>query len=200
MDIQSYSSYTDQQLLTSLRNDDNLAFGAIYNRYYKDVYRYLLVLVKVSEIAEDLTHEVFLKIWDVRAQLKIERSFKSYLLRVSHNKAIDMHRKTAAEGTFMDQLLHHYKATSTVEYFSQAELKRFDTLVEEALDSLTPQRRKIYEMSRKEKKSYEEIAQELNISRNTVKAHISQTLSILRDFILERASFSLILLFIKKLL
>lgn len=200
MDIQPYSTYTDDQLLLSLRNDDNLAFGAIYNRYYQDVYRYLLILVKVPEIAEDLTHEVFLKIWEVRNQLTIERSFKGYLLRVSHNKAIDMHRKTAAETTLMDQLLHHYKANATAEYFSETDLKRFDALVEEALRSLTPQRRKIYELSRKEKKSYDEIARELNISRNTVKAHVSQTLALLREFILERAAFSLIMFVIKKLL
>jgi RNA polymerase sigma-70 factor (family 1) len=196
----AYSTYTDEQLLIALRNDDSLAFAAIYDRYYRDVYRYLLILVKASEIAEDLTQEVFIKLWDFRNQLKIERSFKSYLLRISHNKAVDMHRKIAAETTLMDQLLRHYQATATNDNFNTTDLKRFDSLVEEALDSLTPQRRKVYEMSKKEKKSYDEIARELHISRNTVKVHIYQTLALLRDFILEKGQFSVILLLIKKLL
>jgi RNA polymerase sigma-70 factor (ECF subfamily) len=200
MGIDSYSTYTDEQLLISLRNDDSLAYAAIYSRYYKEVYQYLLIIVKAPEMAEDLTHEVFLKIWDVRSQLKIDRSFKNYLLRTAHNKAIDMTRKIATESNLLDQLLYHYKVSSVSEGFSQEDLKRFDSLVEEALRKRTPQRRKIYEMSKKEKKSYEEIAQELNISRNTVKAHISQTLALLRTFILERVQLSVILLLIKKLL
>lgn len=78
-----------------------MAFAAIYKRYYQDVYRYLLILVKVPEIAEDLTHEVFLRIWDRRNQMQIEHSFKSYLLRISHNKAVDMFRKAAAETSYI---------------------------------------------------------------------------------------------------
>src|SRR5262245_56119873 len=139
----------------SLRNNDSQAFGAIYNRNYRDVYRYLLVLVKVSEIAEDITHEVFLKVWELRNRLTIERSRKSYLLRADHNKAIDTMRKTATETTLMKQLLHYYKEAAVTENFSEAVQQQYDALVEEALNSLTPQRKKIYEMSKKEKKSYE---------------------------------------------
>jgi RNA polymerase sigma-70 factor (family 1) len=200
MDIKSSSACTDEQLLMSLRNDDSVAFGAIYDRYYQDVYRYLLILVKVPEMAEDVTHEVFLKIWQVRHQLEIQQSFRSYLLRVGHNKAIDMNRKIAAESSLMNQLLYHYKANSIADNFSEADLKGFNSLIEEALRSITPQRRKVFEMSKKEEKSYEEIAQELNISQNTVKVHMSRTLALLRNFILERIQYSVILVLIKKLL
>jgi RNA polymerase sigma factor (sigma-70 family) len=154
----------------------------------------------VPEMAEDLTHEVFLKIWEVRHQLHIERSFKSYLFRVSHNKAVDMHRKIAADNRLMDQLAQHYNASALEDLFSQEDLQQFNALLEQALVSLSPQRRKIYEMSKKEKKSYEQIAQELNISKNTVKAHISQTLALLKEFILEKGQFILVLFIIKKLL
>jgi RNA polymerase sigma factor (sigma-70 family) len=155
----------------------------------------------VPEMAEDLTHEVFLKIWEVRHQLHIERSFKSYLFRVSHNKAIDMHRKIAADNRLMDQLAQHYNAGALEEdLFSQEDLQRFNALFEEALASLSPRRRRIYEMSKKEKKSYEQIGLELNISRNTVKGHISQTLALLKEFILEKGQFALVLFIIKKML
>lgn len=196
----SYSTYTDEELLIFLRDDDRLAFSAIYDRYYKDVYRYSCILVKVPELAEDLTHEVFLKIWEVRKQLKIERSFKGYLFRVCHNKAVDMNKKIAAERLLMDQVLHHYKVNPVVENYTQQQLQKYDSLVEEALNSLSPQRRKVFEMCKKQKKSYEEVAQELNISANTVKAHMSQILSLLRNFILERGELSVLLLFLLRML
>lgn len=194
MSTGSYATYSDDQLLSGLRNDDSQAFGAIYSRHYRDVYSYLLVLAKVPEVAEDLTHEVFLKIWEYRARLHIERSLKSYLLRTAHNKAIDLMRKIAAETTLMDQLLHHYKATAVTEIVSKSVQYQFDALVEEALGSLTPQRRKIYEMARKEKKSYGEIARELNISPNTVKTHIYQTGAILKTFILEKIQLHILII------
>ena len=199
MSINLYSSYSDEQLLMSLRNNDSQAFGAIYTRNYRDVYRYLLVLVKVPEKAEDLTHEVFLKIWESWERLTIERNLKSYLLRTAHNKAIDLMRKTATETTLLEQLLQHYKETTITESFNEAVQQQYDALVEEALNSLTPQRKKIYEMSKKEKKSYEEIARELNISSNTVKTHIYQIGTLLRNFIHEKIQFYIFLILALKL-
>jgi RNA polymerase sigma-70 factor (family 1) len=195
-----YTKSSDEELLILLRDDDRLAFSAIYDRYYKDVYRYLYILVKVPEIAEDLSHEAFLKIWEVRQQLKIDRSFKGYLFRLCHNKAVDMHKKIAAEQVLMDRVLQQYEMNPVVEQYSQKQLEQYDALVEEALDSLSPQRRKVFEMCKKEKKSYEEVARELHISPNTVKAHMSTILSLLRNFILERREFFLYFLFVMRML
>jgi RNA polymerase sigma-70 factor (family 1) len=195
-----YTTSSDEELLILLRDDDKLAFSEIYDRYYKYVYRYLCVLVKVPEIAEDLSHEAFLKIWEMRQQLKIDRSFKGYLFRLCHNKAVDMHQKIAKEQVLMDRVLQQYNRNPVVEQYSQKQLEQYDALVEEALDSLSPQRRKVFELCKKEKKSYEEVARELNISPNTVKAHMSTILSLLRSFILERREFFLYFLFVMRML
>jgi RNA polymerase sigma-70 factor (family 1) len=200
MDNNLYATSTDEELLILLRNDDRLAFTAIYDRYNKDVYRYLYILVKVPEIAEDLSHESFLKIWELRHKLKIESSFKGYLFRLCHNKAVDMHQKIAREQALMDRVLQQYQENPVVEEYSQKQLEQYDALVEEALDSLSPQRRKVFELCKKEKKSYEEVARELNISPNTVKAHMSMILSLLRSFILERRELFLYFLFVMRML
>ena len=97
-----------------------------------------------------------------------------------------MMRKMASETTLMEQLLHHYKTNSSTESITEADRQQFVELVQEALNSLTPQRKKIYEMAKKEKKSHEEIARELNISPNTVKTHMYQTMGLLKEFILEK--------------
>ena len=198
--ITNYSTHTDDDLLALLRKNNTQAFAGLYSRYRQDIYRYILTLVKVPELAEDLVQDVFIKIWNVRERLEIRQNFRSYLFRVCHNSAVNMNKQIASNRRLFNQLLHHYPAIPESEYYSQEELLRYDSLVEEALNSLSQQRRKIYEMCRKEKKSYEEVARELGISRNTVKAHITQTLSLLRVYISKHAKISFLILLIKNIL
>ncbi len=193
MSTKNYSTYTDEELIDFLRESDSLAFAEMYRRYYKDIYHYLMVLIKLPDVAEDLTHEIFLKIWDVRKKINITNNFKGYLFRVCHNKAVDENKKVAANLNLRDQLLYHYKASEMPEDTTAGQLVQYDKLVEEALNSISPQRRKVFEMCKKHNKSYAEVADELNISINTVKVHISKTLSLLRDFILQKGDLFLVL-------
>lgn len=191
MGINSYSTYSDSELLVFLRDGDKMAFAEFYNRYHKPVYRYLISLVKVPEIAEDLVHEIFLKLWDIRQKLEIKENFKGYLFWMCHNKAADTTKKIAGERILKNQLLHYYQTLSTVETHTLEQLQRYDNLIEEALNSLSPQRRKVYELCKKQGKSYQEAANELQISTHTVKEHMSYALSALRDFLRQNGEFSL---------
>jgi RNA polymerase sigma-70 factor (family 1) len=187
-------------LIALLRMNDTRALAGLYSRYRHEVYGYILTLVKVSDLAEDLVQDVFIKLWDVRERLEIKQNFRSYLFRVCHNSAVDMNKKIASSRRLFDHLIYHYQATLLLEPYSEEELLQYDALVEEALNALSPQRRKVYEMCKKEKKSYEEVARELNISVNTVKAHISQTLSFLRSYISKHAKLSVVILLLQKFL
>lgn len=167
------------------------------------MYRYLLSLIKIPDLSEDLVQDIFIRIWDARQRLEIKQQFRSYIFRVCHNQAIDMNREVASRQHLLDQLEYHYQVMPALESYSEQELQRYDTLVEEALGTLTPQRRKVYELCRKEKKSYEEVARELGISINTVKTHVSKTLSLLRSYIKDslirkNMSISLIALLLQK--
>jgi RNA polymerase sigma-70 factor (ECF subfamily) len=160
----------------------------------------MLTLVKVSDLAEDLVQDVFIKIWDVRRRLEIKQNFRSYLFRVCHNSAVDLNKQMASNHQLFNQLLYHYQAMPESGYYSQKDLLHYDALVEEALNSLSPQRRRIYELCKKEKKSYEEVARELEISPNTVKAHVTQTLSLLRSYISKHTKLSILILLMQKIL
>src|SRR6266516_7557561 len=84
-----YKDYADSSLLELLSSGDQAAFEALYNRYHGGIYNYLLKFTKSAALAEDLVHDVFLKIWDIREQLKISSSFSSYLYRAARNTSID---------------------------------------------------------------------------------------------------------------
>ena len=195
-----YSTYSEGELLTFLRSDDPSAFAELYRRYRLDVYRYGLTIVKVPQQAEDLLQDTFIKLWDVRHRLEIKQGFRQYLLRICHNRGIDINKQMVVNRQLADLLLIHYQDANVSQERSREEWQRYDALVEEALNSLSPQRRKVYEMCKKEKKSYEEVARALNISTNTVKAHVTQALALLRDYISKHAKISVFILLLQKIL
>ena len=111
-----------------------------------------------------------------------------------------MVKKIAEERRLRDRLFSQYQQFSASEHRSLNELERFDALVEEALNSLSPARRKVYELCKQQGKSYQEVAEELKISPNTVKEHMTKALASLRSFIQNRGHFPAILFLLQKLL
>jgi RNA polymerase sigma-70 factor (ECF subfamily) len=160
----------------------------------------LLALVKSPEMAEDLVHEIFLKLWEIREKLEIKTNFSAYLFRICHNKAADATKKIAGERLLRSELLRYYQDFSTDEQRSQEELYQYDALAEQALDNLSPQSRKVYELCRREGKSYREVAEELHISPYTVKEHMSKALTSLRSFLREKGKIAIILVFLERFL
>src|SRR6185312_12229832 len=82
-------------------------FTALYNRYHTGIYNYLLAFVKIPSLAEDLTQEVFLKIWEARKRLKIHTSFAPYIYCISRNTAIDFMKKIAADRELRNEIILH---------------------------------------------------------------------------------------------
>ena len=190
----AYSGYDDQALLKCLKESDKHAFTEIYNRYHKDIYRYLLSIVKLEEQAEDLLHEVYIKLWESRETIFIKGSFKSYLFRISHNKAIDALRKMVKDRKLQAAILRTFEKPDTFSYHSLEELHHYDSLIEKSLDELSPQRRRVYELCRLKGKTYKEAASELGIAPSTVKEHMTKALSTLRRVIQNRNELILILI------
>jgi RNA polymerase sigma factor (sigma-70 family) len=106
----------------------------------------LISLVKIPALAEDLTHEVFLKVWEVREKLKINENVAGYLFRMAHNKAVDGLQRIVGERTFKDELLKVYQISYGNVHHSQKQWEQLDKLIDQALDSLPPQRRMNWEL------------------------------------------------------
>lgn len=191
-----YSTYTDEQLFQLLQSGDQKVFEAIYERYHKPVYAYLLGFVKDNALAEDLTHEVFMKIWDIRGQVTLHTSFSSYLFRICHNKAINTLEKIASDNKLRNRVMLHLQTISSPEIQDAGKLKEYDQLLENALESLPPQRRKVFQLCREEGKTYDETASQLGISRNTVKEHMVKAQKALRSFLDEKGEIAFLLLVI----
>ncbi|WP_346319943.1 RNA polymerase sigma-70 factor [Chitinophaga sp. YIM B06452] len=184
----------DIQLLARLQQDDTLAFAELYSRYRHEVYAYAMSLVKLPDVAEDLLQDVFVRIWDARHKIAIKKDFRPYLFRVCHNRAYDVHLEMARDEKLKDRLLHHYQVTAApVDPFAEQD-SPYIQLMEQALATLSPQRRRIYEMCKREGKSYEEVAGELGLSINTVRNHMVQAIALLRSYLQQYGKLAVLLL------
>lgn len=191
--MNSYGTYTDEQLLLMLSGDDQQAFTELYNRYHTGIYNYQSAFVKIPSIAEDLTQEVFLKIWEARRRMEIHTSFTAYIFRISRNVAIDSIKKISADRQLRNEVMHNMQSSFPENGISKLQAKEVHSLYNQAVDSLSRQRKAVYVLCREEGKTYEEAAKLLGISRHTVKEHMTESLRSLRHFLSEKAKTALLL-------
>ncbi len=173
--------FSEQLLISELKNHNEKAFRTLYNSYSQDIYRYSFSILKSKELAEENVQEVFLKVWLHRENLNLEQSFKSYLFTIARNQAFNFLNKAANDLVLKEEIFYKSQKSYNQGDFSirEADCKR---LKKQALKQLPPKRKLIFKMSRKQGKTYEEISQELGISVNTVKSQMSKALESLRIF------------------
>lgn len=193
-----YESQTDETVLLDLQEGVEAAFSELYNRYHQQLYGFILSQVKISSITQDILHDIFLKLWDNRTKIKINNNVKSYLFRSCQNKVIDFYRQLAKDRILQENLLFHYEQQVQQSPDSKQQLLQLDSLAEEALNSLSPQRRIVFELCRRQGKTYNQVAEELGISPQTVKEHMANALSSLRGFLHKRTDLVTLLLLLKK--
>jgi len=161
----------ESELVKRLQSGDQLAFEPLYNRYSKEIYRKLLKMVKDVTLAEELTQDVFVKIWNKREVITVEKPFRHYLLILANNIVNDFYRKVARERRLQDEII----AASTELYNpteDQIYYKESKELMDAAIDSLPTQQKLVFQLCKIEGKSYEEVSNLLGISTSTISNHI----------------------------
>lgn len=174
-------------LLIKLKNGDVVAFEEIYNQYRSKIYSYALKLCKSTVIAEEIVQEVFIKIWQKRDQLNPELHFGAYLKKIVLNDVLNHLKKVAREKTLQDELFSYLSSlkNSSEEKLLEKELLK---TYEEAIAQLPPQKKIIYQLSRNEELTHDEIAKKLNISKNTVKNHMVEATKFIRHYVSKHGS------------
>jgi RNA polymerase sigma-70 factor (ECF subfamily) len=192
--MKTYALLNDQDLLALYTTGDEQAFAEIYNRYHRSVYTYLLKFVKIPMLAEDLLHDVFITLWERREKIRVIQSFAGYLHRVARNHAINRIREILADTEMREEVLLQLEPISPV---VQAEkISEYEKLMEQALQQMPPQRRKVFQLCREEGRTYNEAAQQLGLSRNTIKEHMVLAMRFLKGYIFEKGDIALLIIFL----
>ena len=168
------------QLLIEVAKGNEESFKELFYAYKSRLYTYALKLTESRQVAEDIVHDVFLKLWLNRADLPAIENLNAYLFRAAHNQALNGFRRKAKETLVLAELekkLH----IPTYNTDNELALSEVQALIHTAMNNLTPQQRQVFKMSREQGLKQEEIAQHLSISLFTVKKHLTNALNYLRS-------------------
>ncbi len=157
---------------------DQLAFAEMVRRYWNTIYSHGLVYLKSAPRAEEITQDVFMKVWTGREKLPEVRNLDNYLFIIARNHIFNEARKKInliygdigehAETSFLPDLQTEYK-----ESYQQL-LKGIELLPEK--------RRQVFKLSRLEGLSNEQIATRLGIHKDTVYQYLVKSLLFLRTY------------------
>ena len=169
-------SQSDHMLMQQLRDSDQDALCTLYLKYAGAVRLFAFELLKDQSDAEDITQDVFLKLWNAREVLPEIDAVRPYLLQMTRNSVFNLLRRRKARGAYVEFSVH-YHPKADPEKVTAEDLLR---VIDDELMELPDNQRAAFAMSRYDGKSYEEISSSLGISRKTVQYHISRVLERLR--------------------
>ena len=142
----------------------------------------MLGLVKSENDAEDLTQEIFLKLWTHRSRFTEVRTFGSYLYVLAQHTAFNYIESRRVNLVSLESASEEDEERSTP--YEDLVAKDLRLLVDMIVEPMPPQRRMIYRMSRNEGLSNTEIAENVQLSKKTVEKHLNLALRELRNVVL----------------
>ncbi len=177
------SQHTDLELFSRISESDEYAFTQLFLSYTERLYPYVTNLLNSELWAEEIIQDVFFKIWKNRHTLKDIDNPSAYLFRMAANRTLDFLKRKAIEVKTQYEISR--QASQRKENFTQEQLdfRITDSLYKAAVKSLPPQRQLVYKLKHEDGLSYDEIAEKLNISKNTVRNHIAEALAAIRSYL-----------------
>ena len=174
----TYHMATDNELLESLKSNDEKAFRTIYARYVKRCFGLALQKIRSREAAEEITQNIFISLWERRSVLVIQ-NLESYLMVSVKYQVINFIESKLTREKFALTLPPQYEGENTVE--NAIFLKDLSLALEKALSELPEKTQEVYRLSRFDNLSGREIAERIGLSEKSVEYHISQSLKFLRQ-------------------
>ncbi|TSJ36581.1 RNA polymerase sigma-70 factor [Mucilaginibacter corticis] len=175
--MRALNTYTDQELVALLKQDDQRALKEIFERYWDKLLAVALNRLNNLEEAEECVQDVLIKLWNLREKLELRYTLYTYLAAATRYRVLDL----------LDS--QYRKQIKTVELTGQAEILTSNTLadsallekeltekLEDAIQNLPEKCRIVYRMSREEGMANKQIAAELEISEKMVEAHMTRAI------------------------
>ena len=167
-------------LLSSLQCGSHQAMEEIYQVYWEDVFDAALKKTGDEALAQDITQEIFISLWENRTSLNLTASLGAYLHGAVKYKVINYFRSGSAKAQHQNALSMLMDKQHTAAADDKLILKELHLEVDAAIALLPEKMQLVFSMSRKQEKSVKEIASELDVSAQTVKNQISAALKLLK--------------------
>lgn len=170
----------ETELMLNIAEGSKEAFTLVFNYYYDYVFSFSRKLTRSEELAKEVAQDIFMKIWFDRSILTKIENFGGFINRLVRNHSLDLLRKLAVH----DKVSHEIVLSSSeLDTNTEQTLDYNETLkiLEEAIDLLPDQQKRVYMLCHQQGLKYEEAAKKLNISSATVHYHMKLALNVIRN-------------------
>jgi RNA polymerase sigma-70 factor (ECF subfamily) len=180
--MQGDKQLEDKCLILDFISGNDQAFPAIFDRYHHALYLHVIKFVKSPDIASDIVQDVFVKIWEIRASINPDYSFKAFMFTIAKNHLLNILKRSAKEKSIRDEIFKY-----AIDAHSQCEdvviYNDLNEFAEKAIDCLPPQRKIVFRMFKEEGLDYHQIADNLGLSTNTVRDHLTKASKFIRGYL-----------------
>jgi RNA polymerase sigma-70 factor (family 1) len=184
--------HNEKELLMQVSHGDREAFRVLYTACYPHVQRYISLFESSGRVLDELTQDVFVRIWEKRERLTEVESFKSYLFMVTRNVVLNFFRALKVRQKVRE--LDEGMVVGENDLENELLYKQYYRLAIEAMEKLPPGRRKVLKMSVDEGLTLDEIAARLGITRSGVKKQLYAATAFVRQYLQEHGEITLALI------
>ena len=174
----------DRLLLNLIQEGDKLAFKHLFETYFTPLCRFMHLYVKETTIVEELALDIFTYVWENRQTLQIQISLKAYIFQAAKNKCLNVLRQKKLTVS-LDDTQQDIPETDEM----SLETEELFNLIQEAVMALPDKCKEVFNLSRTENLTNQEVAAQLNISEKTVEGHITNALKRIKAFLGESYSY-----------
>ena len=177
----SFLPCTDEQLIAMVRKGNDDAYAELFNRHWENVYNMVYARIRHRAVTEEMAQEIFMKLWDKRADLAID-NFSAYLYTCVKHRCINYIESKIARKKHWE----HYKVFLPLEDDSTNRTVAFNDLreaMEKGLNTIPKKSKMIFRLNRLEGKSVKQIAGQMNLSEKAIQYHLTRSVKELRLYL-----------------
>ncbi|MGN1233938.1 MAG: RNA polymerase sigma factor [Candidatus Cryptobacteroides sp.] len=176
--FKSFKSQSDEVLLTKLKRGNLRVFEEIYERYAPMVLNFVRKLIKDQMRAEDITQNIFMRLYMSRNTLDPKLSLKNWLFVCARNEALDVLRSKWSKDV---EKVGDVREDSQIAVPEEEILRKESAAqIRSMVEALPGQRGKVLKMSKLDELSNDEIAEKLGLSIRTVEKHLELAMKDIR--------------------
>ncbi|MDR1937582.1 MAG: RNA polymerase sigma-70 factor [Tannerellaceae bacterium] len=179
---------SDQHIsIGKIQSGDIGEFERLFHLYYKRMCIYSESMIRNSREAEDIVCNIFARLWENREELNIKTSLEAYLVSTIHHHSINYLKHIRIEDKYWEEAQYRLKHSDMLfpedssNPLTVVITNEVNESIEKSIASLPPQCREVFLLNKYDGLSYNEIAQKLDISINTVRTQITRAMRKMRD-------------------
>ncbi|WP_214227199.1 sigma-70 family RNA polymerase sigma factor [Pedobacter sp. B4-66] len=183
----------ERELISLWKNGDESAFNRLFKLHFHKLLSFASRYIPDSELAKEMAMDVMFKAWQKKDKLDNDcQSLEPFLFHLLKAVIVDQFRKKSLPLLTIEEMLTEPMSIEQAD--DRINYRELTTIYQEGLNCLSPQRRLVFEMRQQQGMSYQEIADELDISSKTVNRHLTDSFHTVRNFM--RKNGEIVLLFL----